>query len=279
MSDNRPMPQSCQNGQRSDTICIDTHRVLDSCRDRDCFEDVRVYLDTYGQSIIDGNPAIRVVDAKIVWTNIGITQVPFNDGFYQLDLRYYVLLRFEACVGGGKSQTFCGISAIDKKVVLWGGEGNVTIFKSTEDSSFCSTKLDITSNLPIGVVETVPPISLNYKIVDCDCHHHFGCCNVGISEFPKAVACLLDEQITDCDGGHRLFVSLGIFSVIRLERPAQYLISANDYSVPDKECVSANENDPCSLFRAMNFPVDEFTPAGLAVKDKTNNCRCGCNKG
>ena len=286
MPENRPLGTStCQGGQRSDTICIDTNRVLDCCRDRDCFEDVRVYLDTYGQSIIDGNPTLRVTDAKIVRTSIAITEVPFNDGFYQLDLRYYVLLRMEACVGG-KSQTFCGISAIDKKVVLWGGEGNVTIFKSNEDTDFCHSTPDMTTNLPIGVVETVPPIVLNTKVIDCDCQCscQFGCCNVGTADFPEYVTGLLDEPVIDPEGGHRLFVSLGIFSVIRVERPAQYLITASDYSVPDKECVSANESDPCSLFRAMSFPVDEFTPAGLTIRDRaTGGCtttpRRGCGKG
>ncbi|MBR3423939.1 MAG: hypothetical protein IKG80_05555, partial [Clostridia bacterium] len=37
------MPNSpCDRGR--DTVCIDTYRVLDSCRDKDCFEDAQANL-------------------------------------------------------------------------------------------------------------------------------------------------------------------------------------------------------------------------------------------
>ena len=41
-------------GQGRETVCIDTYRVLDSSRDRDCYEDVRVYLTPFGQEIVNG---------------------------------------------------------------------------------------------------------------------------------------------------------------------------------------------------------------------------------
>lgn len=46
-------------GQPKEMVCIDTYRVLDSCRDKDCFEDVRVYLTCYGQEIIERTCAVR----------------------------------------------------------------------------------------------------------------------------------------------------------------------------------------------------------------------------
>jgi hypothetical protein len=64
-----------------------------------------------------------------------------------------------------------------------------------------------------------------------------------------------------CDEGSRyLAVSLGFFSVIRIERPEQYLINALEFSVPDKECVPAETGSPCDAFRRMAFPIDEFAP-------------------
>ena len=89
-------------------------------------------------------------------------------------------------------------------------------------------------------------------------------------------------ELTDEDCENRLYVSLGIFSVIRIERPAQYLINASDYAVPDKECTVAEEDDPCKLFRSMAFPVQEFSPPALSVSGA--DCRtpappCSpCNK-
>ena len=45
---------SCASGgQGRETVCIDTNRVLDSCRDRDCFENVRVYLSCYGKEVLE----------------------------------------------------------------------------------------------------------------------------------------------------------------------------------------------------------------------------------
>ena len=48
MSDNR----NCLGNHSKEEICIDTYRVLDSCRDKDCFENVKVYLKNYLQQIM-----------------------------------------------------------------------------------------------------------------------------------------------------------------------------------------------------------------------------------
>lgn len=61
-------------------------------------------------------------------------------------------------------------------------------------------------------------------------------------------------------GNRGLYVSLGFFSVVRIERPSQFIISASEYSVPDKVCQEAEEDDPCKLFAKMSFPVNEFSP-------------------
>ena len=58
-----------------------------------------------------------------------------------------------------------------------------------------------------------------------------------------------------------LTVSLGFFSVVRIERPAQYLVNAVEYTVPEKECAAPIVEDACSLFRQMAFPVSEFSPS------------------
>ena len=57
-----------------------------------------------------------------------------------------------------------------------------------------------------------------------------------------------------------LAVSIGIFSVVRIERPTQIIVNGIEYSVPDKECCTVEENDPCTAFKCMAFPVNEFSP-------------------
>jgi len=67
-----------------------------------------------------------------------------------------------------------------------------------------------------------------------------------------------------------------LFSVVRIVRPAQYLINAVEYNVPDKECVTSCENDPCSLFRSMAFPTSEFNPPPFNHLSTGIEKRCGC---
>ena len=75
-------------------------------------------------------------------------------------------------------------------------------------------------------------------------------------------ACFGDELMMSGDQ-HRLFVTLGQFSIIRLERDTQLLIPAYDYCVPEKECAGGRCNDdPCEIFSQIRFPVEEFFPTG-----------------
>ena len=81
------------------TVCIDTKRVLDSCRDRDCFEDTRVYLTARGEEILGNSTNVRTREARILFANIVVEEVPFNCGFYRIIIRSYVVVEFEACLG------------------------------------------------------------------------------------------------------------------------------------------------------------------------------------
>jgi len=264
-----------------DLICIDTHRVLDSCRDKDCFEDVRVYLTCMGQEIIDRTSVVRAKCAKVLWSCINIDNVPFNRGFYQLFIRIYVKLTFEACIGPGNLQEFEGVAAVEKKVILFGGEGNVSVFKSEYGGNFCdcgTSRTHGTNTLPIAVLETVDPIVLDTRVAEphkpcrCSC-----CCSV--DEIPECVCRTLNCDLADDGDGALLLVSLGFFSVVRIERPAQYLISAVEYTVPEKECVMPENTDPCSIFRQMSFPTAEFSSSGGVTAgipaDGEKKCGCG----
>lgn len=283
MQDNKNFKCNTGNGSPG-TICIDTKRVLDCCRDRDCFEDVRVYLTSFGEEIVANATNIRTKCAKLLWAFVGVDSVPFNRGFYQVTVRYYIKLDFEACMGIGKSQMFSGIAVVEKDVILYGGEGRVVSYTSNPECSYCDMCNCGTStvNDPIAVVETVEPIVLGTKIMDCSCNCP---CSCECCEIPEKICGCIDGEIIvnqNNDTPH-LYVSIGIFSVIRIEREAQILVQATDYSVPDKECVSAsNDNDPCSLFNSMPFPVNQFkttmVPCVDIIEQRNGNCGCGGNR-
>ncbi|MBQ9736121.1 MAG: hypothetical protein IJV96_05000 [Clostridia bacterium] len=269
---------SLTSGSR-ETVCISTMRVLDSCRDRDCYEDTRVYLTPFGQEIIDRTTTVRTKDAKIVATSVGVNEVPFNGGFYQITARFYIRLKFEGCLAPMRAQEFYGLAIVEKSVVLYGGEGSVHIFRSDACTNFCAAPVcsDGNSSLPTAVIETVDPVVLCTRITQdcqsgcgcntdaCGCQSGCGCaCTCGCDDaLPLEVAGLFPEGFVT-GGCNRIELGIGMFSVIRLERPAQYLISASEYSVPDKECgLSACDDDPCSIFRTMPFPTAQFYPPAL----------------
>lgn len=276
MQDNRNTPLGF-NGDCRGTVCIDTQRVLDSCRDRDCYEDTRVYLTGYGEEILASATNVRTKNVKTLWAYVGIDEVPFNRGFYQVTVKYYILVELEACLGIGRTQTFKGLTTLEKSVILYGGEGNTTTYRSSPENTYChiGDKNTIATNAPTAVVETVEPVILGTKVKECDC----GCtCICDCNELPEVVTNCLDGELCTSGNGPKLYISLGIFSVIRIERPAQLLIQATDYAVPDKECCVASEDNPCDLFRNMAFPVARFGGCTTNQDEHTRGTGCGCNK-
>ena len=267
----------------SGAVCIDTKRVLDSCRDRDCFEDTRVYLTRCGEEILANSSNVRTRSAKILCAYVGVDEVPFNNGFYRVKVRYYIEIEFEACLGIGRSQCFKGLAAIEKDVVLYGGEGRALTFTSNTTNTYCAPcdAENASTNDPIAIVETVEPIVLATKVSECNCH-----CPCGGNEYadiPEGIRNSIGEELVTTGNGPRILVSFGIFSVIRIVRPAQLIVNATDYSVPDKECVAATDNDnPCSLFRTIAFPANQFRGTNCITDGQVShgtNGGCGCKKG
>ena len=113
MADNR---NGCSCGRTglsttsSGSVIIDTSRGFDACRDRDCFEDVVVYVSGEGQELIDRTSNIKVAHACVLWSNISVEPVQFNRGFYQVTVRLYVKLELEACICTGRPTKFEGIA-------------------------------------------------------------------------------------------------------------------------------------------------------------------------
>ncbi len=276
MQDNR-FPCGISDKGKSEHVCIETNRILDSCRDRDCFEDVKVILTDFGSEIIEHTTSVRAKNACISSTYIGIDPVRFNKGFYAVTIKFYIKITFEACLCGGRSQEFDGIAVLEKKVVLFGGESSVSTFKSGASSSdYCKIPEPccVSKNTPTAIVDVVEPIILNCKVKEkeekCGC-----CCCCSCDEIPDSVCEGLNGHLSDGNGRY-LAVSLGIFSIVRIVRPAQYLISATEYSVPDKVCVSSQEDNPCAIFKSMAFPTSEFSSSDYVPQKFDGNGKCHC---
>ena len=126
----------------------------------------------------------------------------------------------------------------------------------------------------------VDPVLLGTRILEkaeeCNC-----CCCCHENDLPETVMTTFDSPISFADPGNDharrfLTVSLGIFSVVRITRPAQYLISATEYAIPEKECHEVEDDDPCRVFRSMPFPVGEFS-TGTVPAATNPRPSCGCS--
>lgn len=264
MGDNR---FSCMGaGAQGERYGIEATRILDACRDRDCFEDVRVFLTVGGAEMVARTGNIRVKSAKIVASNISVDPVQFNCGFYTVLARFYVLCKFEACMPIGQSQEIEGIAVLEKRVVLFGGESNVSVFRSKACDNFCAMPEPVScaQNGPEAVIEVVEPVVLGTRFVEPSACHCC-CCPCDI---PSAVSDRLCGTVYDDDGndnnGRYLAISLGLFSVIRLVREGQLLVEASEFCLPDKECTAVADENPCCTFRNMPFPTAAFCPNNVA---------------
>ena len=151
-----------------EAVCVNTRKIYDSCRDKDCVDDLRVYPTESSQAYIDSALSIRSRTADLLHVDVSDAPVSFNRGYYTVDCSYFYAVTGETFPAG---QTVTGLCVFDKRVMLFGSVASV--------KSFCSEEAERRSagELPIAVVSAVDPICLHCKIVDAeavisgDCNH------------------------------------------------------------------------------------------------------------
>ena len=130
----------------------------------------------------------------------------------------------------------------------------------------------MTLNELVSVVEVLDPMVLSSKVREvCECKDT---CAV---QLPGNIRDMFDEGLVLSGDRRRLFVTLGQFSIIRLERDAQLLVPVLDYSIPNKECCDSPgcAEDPCEMFSRIPFPTTRFVPTGCdSVRDVQEDCCC-----
>ena len=205
-----------------------------------------------------------------------IESVPFNRGFYSVDLKYFFKITLDVFTGVGKPCKVEGLATFDKKVILFGSEGNAKVFSSNYRSGGIDPQDWQKTNMPKAIIEVVEPIALACKVVEpndnCCC-----CCEeTDLSSIPSDICGCFDDNLVCGSDDKKVFVTIGVFSIVRLQRSVQLLIPVFDFCVPSKECVTATEDNPCDLFETIEFPVDEFFPPAAFDCDTRPSCGCGC---
>lgn len=82
-------------GEIKEAVCIDAYRVYDSCGDKDCLEDLKVYFCGPAQGMIDRASNVRIKDADVITVYIDLEPVPFHRGFYSVDMTFFFDIEIE----------------------------------------------------------------------------------------------------------------------------------------------------------------------------------------
>lgn len=272
MSDQCRDTPLCQAEQPRQAMSIHTRKITDSCRDKDCIEDLRVYLTAGSQQLLDTAANVRVRSAKLIHTYIAVEPVAFDRNHYCIDITFYYQVLADAVVGSCRPTTLYGLAVFGKRAVLCGEDSRAHIFRSDAGVSQTDGCTVSTANRPSAVVEVLDPMVLGSKIKEvCECS-----CEALAVQIPENIRTAFDEELVLTGGQRRLFVTLGQFSIVRLERDAQLVIPVLDYSIPVKECCESGTcctEDPCEMFSRIPFPARQFSP------DDCDDCRrddCDC---
>ena len=240
-----------QNCPVTDSVNVHISKIYDACRDKDCIEDLRVYPTVGSQCVIDSAFSVRPESATLIHADVNVDEIGFNRGYYTIDVTYFYKITGETFPGGIPIK---GLAVFDKRVILYGSEGSVKTFSSNGR---------VASHSPVAIVEAVDPIALNLRIGDL-----CACCDSERRCIPQHIVEAIGEELNLTDNGKQLFVTLGQFSIIRLERDTLLTLDAESF-LPVRECVGSSDDDPCTLFSRVRFPMDEFFPPDTLPEEES----------
>jgi len=264
-----------------EAVCIHTKRVFDSCRDKDCIENLRVWPTESSLEALGCATSLSPIRAEIICVNIAVRPTPYNPGYYTLGITYYYKIFAETSACGCTGVPVTGLAVFEKTAVLCGGTGGAKVFSSAEGCTPSSVQ-----GTPNAVVEALDPILLDINVLDpCRPCPPDGEPQCSAMDFPEAVlAAFNGEDLVFGDHVRRIFVSLGQFAIVKLERDSQLIVPVYDNCLPEKSCGAgvSPATSPCDLFSQIQFPTGQFFPEPCEEETTATAAAatgsCGCKK-
>ena len=185
----------------------------------------------------------------------------FDQNHYCIDVTFYYRILADATIGAARPAALYGLAVFTKRAVLCGEDSRAHIYRSDTRLSEADGPTRFCANRPTAVVEVLDPMVLSSKVKDiCECT----CREDTALQLPPAILGLFDNELVLSGERRRLYVTLGQFSIIRLERDAQLIVPVLDYAIPTKECCDSAgcTEDPCEMFSRIPFPASQFAPSG-----------------
>ena len=276
MSDNNQAGTACDLRGIREAVCVHTDKISDSCLAKDCIEDLQVYLTVPSQQALDCAVSAKARYVELLHVGVHVETVPYSTGYYTVDLTFYYRVIADASAAGGRPTTVTGLAIFSKRLVMFGGETSARSFSSRSGISCLCKQAIQAGNVPEAIVEVVDPMILGSRVQEvCTCN----CCPPSPPVIPEAILGCFEEQLVLDGESKRLLVTIGQFSIARLERSTQLLIPTFDYCIPSKTCKnvgSSNTESPCEVFGQIEFPMDAFFPSKndscIPAKDSCTGC-------
>ncbi|MBQ1170036.1 MAG: hypothetical protein IIX49_04315, partial [Oscillospiraceae bacterium] len=203
-----------------------------------------------------------------------VEPVAFDRNHYCIDLTFYYRILADAIVSGSRPTTLQGLAVFNKRAVLCGEDSRAHIYRSNTRLGRFDGPSTLFANLPTAIVEVLDPMVLSSKVKETD---PCGCEAVSV-QIPDCIRELYEDPLVLSGGQRQLLVTLGQFSIVRLERDAQLVVPVLDYAIPCKECCDnpGSGEDPCEMFSRIPFPAQEFSPTGCDDRDRGDNAYQTC---
>ena len=260
MSDNNQAGTACDLRGIREAVCVHTDKISDSCLAKDCIEDLQVYLTVPSQQALDCAVSAKARYVELLHVGVHVETVPYSTGYYTVDLTFYYRVIADASAAGGRPTTVTGLAIFSKRLVMFGGETSARSFSSRSGVSCLCKQAIQAGNVPEAIVEVVDPMILGSRVQEvCACN----CCASDTPQIPQGILDCFEEELVLGGECKRLLVTVGQFSIARLERSTQLLIPSFDYCIPSKSCPNvsgAADENPCEVFSQIDFPMDAFFP-------------------
>ena len=195
-------------------------QVTDSCCERECFEDLQVFFDEKDQIIVNNCVLVKNPTAVLEAVNFEVEPIPLQPGCFAVDMAMRFRVSCDAFLARNDRPHRITGTTYVQKRDILFGGESSARVFSSDGESF--------AELPRASVQ-VEPVVLS--------------CRLGEAPSGKAV-----------------FITMGIFSVTSLERPALVTFPVLERLVAERNCASTAENEACDVFDNMRFPTEQFCP-------------------
>ena len=217
-----------------------------------------MYFTPDKHELIEQATNVRIRSADVIKTFLHLEPVPFNQGFYAVDLTFFLDVCLDLFTPQAAGPTIVhGVCMAGKRVILYGSEGSVKTFSSGSRTEDPDVELSTGKVLPKAVCSVSDPIGLSAKICDRPPQGSDIC-----GRIPDSIGSLYGSEF-DYGSSHAVYATIGMFTIVQLARTVPMLVPTYEFYVPEKE-TAPTADSPREMFRKIEFPTGDFFPPDVS---------------